>query len=55
VLATRRPAPRGAHEPGAFEVERPRRVPSLQSSVMQAETEFQIVRAGGGDDEKDEA
>jgi NADH-quinone oxidoreductase subunit J len=54
VLATRRPAPRGADEPGAFEVERPRRVRSLQSAVMQAETEFEVVRAGG-DGEKDEA
>jgi NADH-quinone oxidoreductase subunit J len=55
VLATRRPAPRGADEPGAFEVERPTRVRSLQSSVMQAETEFEVVRAGGGEDEKDTA
>jgi len=49
VLATRRPAPRGADEPDPFEVEPPRRVQTLQSSVMQAETEFEIVRAGGGD------
>jgi NADH-quinone oxidoreductase subunit J len=55
VLATLRPAPRGADEPGAFEVEPPRRVRSLQSSVMQAETEFEVVRTGGGDDEKDRA
>jgi NADH-quinone oxidoreductase subunit J len=55
VLATRRPAPRGPHEPGAFEVERPKRVRSLQSSVMQRETEFEVVRTGGGEDEKDEA
>jgi NADH-quinone oxidoreductase subunit J len=54
VLATRRPAPRGADEPGAFEVERPRRVRSLQSSVMQAETEFEVVHTGG-DGEKDKA
>jgi hypothetical protein len=52
VLATRRPAPRGADEPGAFEVERPVRVRTLQSSVMQAETEFEIVRSGAAD-EKD--
>ena len=55
VLATRRPAPRGADEPGAFEVERPTRVRSLQSSVMQAETEFEVVRTGAGADEKDKA
>jgi NADH-quinone oxidoreductase subunit J len=55
VLATRRPAPRGADEPGAFEVERPRRVRTLQSSVMQAETEFEVVRTGPRADEKDEA
>jgi NADH-quinone oxidoreductase subunit J len=55
VLATRRPAPRGADEPGAFEVERPRRVRTLQSSVMQAETEFEVVRTGPPADEKDEA
>jgi hypothetical protein len=30
------------------------RVQSLQSSVMQAETEFQIVRSGAGSDEEDE-
>jgi len=53
VLATRRPAPRGADEPGAFEVEQPVRVRSLQSSVMAAETEFEIVRSGAGPDEKD--
>ena len=53
VLATRRPAPRGADEPGAFEVEQPVRVQSLQSSVMQAETEFEIVRSGAGSNEKD--
>ena len=29
------------------------RVQSLQSSVMQAETEFEIVRSGAGSDEKD--
>jgi NADH-quinone oxidoreductase subunit J len=55
VLATRRPAPRGADEPGAFEVKPPRRPRSLQSSVMQAETEFEVVRTGGGDEEKDRA
>jgi hypothetical protein len=53
TLATRRPAPRGADEPGAFEVDRPERVPSLQSSVMAIETQFPVVRTGGGhDDEK---
>ena len=53
VLATRRPSPRAPGEPGVFEVERPEFAPSLQSSVMQAETEFQIVRSGAGSDEKD--
>jgi NADH-quinone oxidoreductase subunit J len=53
VLATRRPAPRGADEPGAFEVERPERVPSLQSSVMDRETRFDVVHTGaGGESEK---
>jgi NADH-quinone oxidoreductase subunit J len=55
VLATQRPAPRGADEPGAFEVEPPRRVRTLQSSVMQAETEFEVARTGARADEKDEA
>jgi NADH-quinone oxidoreductase subunit J len=55
VLATRRPAPRGADEPGAFAVKPPRRPRSLQSSVMQAETEFEVVRTGGGDEEQDRA
>jgi NADH-quinone oxidoreductase subunit J len=53
TLATRRAAPRGADEPGAFEVERPERVPSLQSAVMAAETQFDVVRTGAArDDEK---
>jgi NADH:ubiquinone oxidoreductase subunit 6 (subunit J) len=53
VLATRRPAPRGADEPGVFEVRRPEPVPSLQSSVMDRETRFDVVRTGAGsDDEK---
>jgi NADH-quinone oxidoreductase subunit J len=50
TLATRRAAPRGADEPGAFEVERPERVPSLQSSVMAVETQFDIVRTGAAAD-----
>jgi len=53
VLATRRPAPRGADEPGVFEVLRPEPVPSLQSSVMDRETRFDVVHTGAGaDDEK---
>ena len=52
VLATRRPAPRGADEPGAFEVVRPEPVPSLQSSVMDAETRFDVVRTGAGRDDE---
>jgi hypothetical protein len=50
TLATRRAAPRGAHEPGAFEIERPERVHSLQSSVMAVETQFDIVRTGAAAD-----
>jgi NADH-quinone oxidoreductase subunit J len=50
TLATRRAAPRGADEPGAFEVQPPQRVPSLQSSVMAAETQFDIVRTGAAAD-----
>ena len=55
VLATRRAAPRGPDEPGAFEVEPPKRVRTLQSAVMAAETEFEVVRSGTGGDEKDGA
>jgi hypothetical protein len=36
-------------------VKPPRRPRSLQSSVMQAETEFEVVRMGGGDEEQDRA
>jgi NADH-quinone oxidoreductase subunit J len=54
VLATRRPAPRGADEPGAFEVDRPERVPSLQSAVMDAETRFPVVHTGAAGDEQAE-
>jgi NADH-quinone oxidoreductase subunit J len=53
VLATRRPAPRGADEPGVFEVLRPEPVPSLQSSVMDRETRFDVVHTGAAaDDDK---
>jgi NADH-quinone oxidoreductase subunit J len=45
VLATRRPEMREVGEPGVFEVDRPERVPSLQSSVMEAETHFDVVTA----------
>jgi NADH-quinone oxidoreductase subunit J len=55
VLATRRASPRVADEPGAFEVVQPQRVRTLQSSVMAAETEFEVVRSGTGGDEKDGA
>jgi len=54
VLATRRAAPRGVGEPGAFEVTRPEPAPSLQSSVMDAETRFDVVPTGArrdGDDD----
>lgn len=55
TLATRRPAPRGPDEPGVFEVVRPEPVPSLQSSVMDRETRFDVVRTGAtADDEKAE-
>jgi NADH-quinone oxidoreductase subunit J len=50
TLATRRAAPRGADEPGAFEVQRPEHVPSLQSSVMAVETQFEIVHTGAAAD-----
>jgi NADH-quinone oxidoreductase subunit J len=55
VLANRRPAPRGPHEPGAFEVVRPEPVPSLQSSVMNAETRVDVVHTGAADHEKADA
>jgi NADH-quinone oxidoreductase subunit J len=54
VLATKRPAPRGADEPGVFEVERPELTPSLQSSVMNVETRFDIVTAGVAGEPADE-
>ena len=46
VLAASRPAPRGPNEPGAFEVDRPEREPSLQDRVMDAETRFDVVPTG---------
>jgi NADH-quinone oxidoreductase subunit J len=59
ILANQRPATRKAGEVGAFEVERPERVPTLQSAVMEAETQFDVVTAtarrdgGEGDGEAD--
>jgi NADH-quinone oxidoreductase subunit J len=50
TLATRRAAPRGPDEPGAFEVERPEHVRSLQSSVMAVETQFEVVHTGAAAD-----
>jgi NADH-quinone oxidoreductase subunit J len=56
VLATRRPAPHGGDEPGGVEVVRPEPAPSLQSSVMARETQFDVVHTGAGpaDDEKED-
>lgn len=53
VLATQRPAMRDVGEPGVFEVDRPERVPSLQSSVMEAETHFDVVTATARRDGED--
>ena len=59
VLATKKPEMRKVGEPGAFEVDRPERVPTLQSAVMEAETHFDVVTAaarrdsGEGDGEAD--
>jgi NADH-quinone oxidoreductase subunit J len=54
TLAARRPEPR---EPGAidvFEVERPRRVGTLQAEVVDAETRFDVVRTGTAPDAEDD-
>jgi NADH-quinone oxidoreductase subunit J len=46
TLAARRPAPREAGIVGAFEAERPEPAISLQAEVIDAETRFDVVRAG---------
>ena len=52
VLAARRPERRGAGVIGVFEVEPPEREPSLQSEVIDAETRFDVVRAGAAPEEE---
>jgi len=49
TLAARAPARREAGVVGAFEVERPEPAISLQAEVVDAETRFDVVRAGGKD------
>jgi NADH-quinone oxidoreductase subunit J len=46
TLAARRPAPREAGIVGACEAERPEPAISLQAEVIDAETRFDVVRAG---------
>jgi hypothetical protein len=54
TLAARRPAPREEGAVGAFEaVERVAPATSLQAEVVDAETRFDVVRAGGAPDEED--
>jgi NADH-quinone oxidoreductase subunit J len=53
TLAARRPAPREAGAVGAFEdVERIAPATSLQAEVVDAETRFDVVRAGSAPDEE---
>ncbi len=55
TLATRRAAPRGADEPGAFEVERPERVPQpavVGDGGRDAVRDRAHRRRGGPDAEK---
>src|SRR5206468_2707543 len=54
TLAARRPAPREEGALGVFEVERPAPATSLQAEVVDAETRFDVVRAGTAPDEKGE-
>jgi NADH:ubiquinone oxidoreductase subunit 6 (subunit J) len=49
TLGARAPARREAGVVGAFEVERPEPAISLQAEVVDAETRFDVVRAGGKD------
>jgi len=55
TLAARRPAPREEGAVSAFEIERAARSLSLQAEVVDAETRFDIVRAGRAADEDGEA
>jgi len=52
TLAAKRPAPREGGAVGAFEVERPEPVPTLQAEVVDAQTRFDVVRAGGARDKE---
>ena len=55
TLAARRPAPREEGAVGAFEeVERMAPATSLQAEVVDAETRFDVVRAGSAPDEGSE-
>ena len=54
TLAARRPAPREEGAIGAFEVQRPVTSISLQADVVDAETRFDVVRAGRARDEDGE-
>jgi hypothetical protein len=40
-------------EPGVFEIDRPKRAPTLQSAVMEAETHFGVVTAAARRDSGD--
>jgi NADH-quinone oxidoreductase subunit J len=53
VLAAKKPEMREVGEPGVFEVDRPKRVPTLQSAVMEAETHFGVVTAAARRDSGD--
>ena len=54
TLAARRPAPREEGAIGAFEIQRPVTSISLQADVVDAETRFDVVRAGRARDEDGE-
>ncbi len=55
TLAARRPEPREAGVVGAFEAERPEPALTLQAEVIDAETRFDVVRAGRAHGEDGEA
>jgi NADH-quinone oxidoreductase subunit J len=54
TLAARRPAPRDEGVIGAFEIERPEVSLGLQAEVIDAETHFDVIRAGRARDEDGE-
>ena len=54
TLAARRPAPRAEGAVGVFEIAKPAQEISLQAEVIDAETRFDVVRAGHAPDEEGE-